>query len=90
VNVIFFQMDKRMALAISADDVSPEVAETCFGNMGPVDENDDSDDDSMDEVLEDKNSSKTEEKGLSIRRNSNVRLDSNQSSTLSHTTGTCR
>jgi hypothetical protein len=40
-------MDKRIALAISSDDMAPEVAETCFANLGPVDEN--SDDDSGNE-----------------------------------------
>ncbi len=50
-----------MALAISADDVPPEVAATCFGDLGAVDDNDDDspdDDDSNDELTVDKNEQK--------------------------------
>ena len=45
-----------MALAISADDVPPEVAATCFGDLGAVDDNDDDspdDEDSNDEMIDD-------------------------------------
>jgi len=49
-----------MAIAISADDVAPEVAENCFGNLGPVDENDESDDESGDEIPEEKNPNPSE------------------------------
>ena len=34
-------MDKRIALAISADDIAPEIAATCFSNLNPVEDNED-------------------------------------------------
>ncbi len=70
-----------MALAISADDVPPEVAATCFGDLGAVDDNDDDspdEDDSNDELMTDeKNQEKesteiTENKKLKTGRGSSV------------------
>lgn len=42
-----------MAVAISAEDVAPEVAEACFGNVGAVDDDDDDDDSDDDNMLND-------------------------------------
>ena len=74
-----FQMDKRMALAISADDVAPEVAETCFGNVGQVEDDDSADDDSTEETSNEKNrpqSQPTTSGGKKLKQNS--LLQSNQ------------
>ena len=51
-------MEKRLAIAISADDVAPEIAETCFGNLGHVDEDENDESEELgDEIEEDKNRS---------------------------------
>ena len=44
-------MDKRLALAISADDIAPEIAATCFSNLDPVEDNED-DSDSNEEIAD--------------------------------------
>ena len=71
-------MDKRMALAISADDVAPEVAETCFGNVGQVEDDDSADEDSADETSNEKNRRQPEPTSAAKKPKQNSLLQSNR------------